>query len=102
MRLAAPDTATKRALYSAMLAHAQAMGNPTAMKSLDEVFGTTSDSSTGTGVSPQLSQSTGGKHSSKTDEKSGQQQQQQQQQPGDEQFVRNFSEVRAYPVQYAL
>ena len=96
MRLAAPDTRTKRALYSAMLAHAQAMGNPTAMKSLDEVFGTTSDSSTSTGVSPQLSQSTGGKQNSNADDKSAQQ----QQQPGDEQFVRNFSEVCVYSARH--
>ena len=38
MRLAVPNEQTKAHLYAALYAHAQAMGNPTAMKPVNEIF----------------------------------------------------------------
>jgi hypothetical protein len=43
--IAAADERTRRALYKLLLAHSSAMGNPTSMKPLREVFGDSSSSS---------------------------------------------------------
>jgi hypothetical protein len=56
--IAAADERTRRELYKLLLAHSSAMGNPTSMKPLREVFGdsSSSTSSSSSGSTPTSSQ----------------------------------------------